>query len=106
MTSVEPKPPREDSRQFNLRYLFFVTTMVAIGLGLCVRPPHPALQGIGLSIVLFWLSRGIFVVSKLLPKIAREAVFLIGLPLFIGSMLFLVGSLALAVVELVEYLSR
>ena len=106
MMTAEPKIPIENSKRFNLGYLFFVTTMVAIGFGLCVRPLHPAVQGIGLSIVLFWLSRGIFVVSKLLPIVAREAVFLFGLPLFIGSMLFLVLSLLFAAIEMVEYLSR
>lgn len=94
------------SKQFNLAYLFFVTTAVAIGLGLCVRPSHPALHGVGLGLVLFWLSRGIFVLSKLLPPVARECCFLIGLPVYISSMLLLLLSMALAACHLWEYFSH
>ncbi len=104
--SVEPDEAIQTSRQFRLGYLFFATTMVAIGLVLCVRPIHPAAQGIGLSVVLFWISRGIFAVSKLMPKVAREIVFLIGLPLYIGSMLLLLVTVFLAVLEMVQFPAR
>lgn len=94
-----------DTRQFRLGYLFFVTMMIALGLGLSARASHPAIQGIGLSIVLFWVSRGIFAVSKLMPKVAREILFLLGLPLFIGAIQFLLWALIIAVFDLVPFLS-
>ena len=104
--SSESESQIESSQQFRLGYLFFVITMMAIGFGLCAGPFHPAAKGIGMGIVAFWLSRGIFSISMLMPKGARETVFLLGLPIYIGAMMLLLGSSVYAIVEIVEHFSR
>lgn len=91
-------------RKFSLGYLFFVTTMMAVGLGLYVGPFAIPLKGIGIGLVFFWLSRIIFASSTLLPKVAREIVFLLGLPIYIGSMLLIFWSVFVAAVGVVETL--
>ncbi len=93
----------DNSIRFNLRDQFFVTTIVAIAIALCVRPIHPAFQGIGLSILLFLISRGAFAVSKRLPNVAREIVFLIGLPPLLAAVTLAFWSVALAIMEIVRH---
>ena len=91
--------------QFSLGYVFFVTTIVAIAFGLCAPQFHPAVRRVGLSIVLFWAARGVFATSSLLPKVARELVFLVGLPLYAGAIIFFMRALATGLFELVDWLT-
>ena len=71
-----------------------VTTAIAIALAMVVNPISPELQGIGLSFILYWLAKGLFALSKQLPSVARESVFLLGLPIYLGAIVFFVLSVA------------
>jgi len=72
-------------KQHGLRYLFFVTTCVAVGLGLISQNGiHSALGKIGLGLLNYWIAKAFFTASTRLPKVLQEIVFLIGLPFFVG----------------------
>ena len=68
-------------KQYELRYLFFVTTCVAIGVWLVCNFTG-SLRLIGLGICSYWVAKAFFAGSVRLPKVVREIVFLFGLPFF------------------------
>ena len=104
--SIENKKQDDDSKQHDLRYLFFITTCVAVGLALCTqRGFHSGLRTIGLGIVEYWMAKGFFVISKRLPNVLREIVFLFGLPLFVGAMYCVLTGLVALAVDLLPQMS-
>ena len=82
------------TKRFSLRYVFFVMTSVAVGACLFGQPRfHPTIRAVGLSIVLYWIAKAFFVTSTRLPKVAREVVFLMGLPFYVSSALTCIGGI-------------
>ncbi len=81
-----------ETPQFSLRYLFMVTSSVAIGSAM-LGSPVACLQAIGLGILLFWLAKTFFLASMRLPTVLRELVFLAGLPAYVGAVVCIVFGL-------------
>ncbi len=97
--STKNNAPTDPPKQHSLRYLFFVTTCIAVGVGLVRQPGiHPSFKSIGLGIINYWIAKGLFAMSVRLPNPWREIVFMIGLPFFVGAMYCVItGSAGLAV---------
>ena len=97
---VVAEPP--ESRTFSIQYLLVVTASFAVAIGLAVETNFPIpIRLIGFATCCFWLSKGIFVTGMHLPTPMREIIFVIGLPLYLCTIMGIIASI-FAIVLLVS----
>ena len=99
---TKQSPAGETPQRFSLWYLLRVTALLAVGLRLAFDEFLIA-RTLGVGICLYWSAKAIFAISGRLPRGVREALFLCGLPLYLGAIYFSCWFVGLALGAGLEY---
>ena len=84
MSHKEPERSNQRQNQFGIRHLLIATFFLAVGMALALNKGFPpAVRIFGLGICLYWVAKTAFSLSTRISSPLKEALFLLGLPLYL-----------------------